>query len=362
MTGRIGACIGFLLGLMIAVAPVAVASSDGQSEEGVTSYAQAGSRIEVPVQVRDARGNPLPNGLQAGRGGAQFLRAGGTAAPYITSIWPTSGPTSGGTVVDLAGGGFGTGGNLPIMPTVTFGGVVATVRTFNSIRITVTAPAHDAGTVDVTVRNADGSLATKTGGYSYGDGPAPSIVSISPPLGHCAGNDLVTIKGDNFRGPTIYFGDSAATIANFSSTSFDTCTVYTPPHAYGLVDVTVTNTDNTQCASPKAFTYSDIDLTGKWQRRWGQCRFQPANIGTAAAGSFKVTLYASPYPWFSSYNKLISTRIVATLEGGQRGSWISVSTIRIKRKYKYLIARVNEDTQVLEYDYANNDNVVARLN
>ncbi|WP_212758677.1 IPT/TIG domain-containing protein, partial [Paenibacillus sinopodophylli] len=70
------------------------------------------------------------------------------AAPTITSISPTAGPTTGGTTVTL------TGTNLSGATAVTFGGTAATGFTVNSAtQITATAPAGS-GTVDVRVTTA----------------------------------------------------------------------------------------------------------------------------------------------------------------------------------------------------------------
>src|ERR1700738_1522077 len=72
-------------------------------------------------------------------------------APTLTSISPSSGTTSGGTAVTLAGINFVSGA------TVKFGGVAATsVSVVNSTTITAKTPPNPAGTVSVTVTNPDG--------------------------------------------------------------------------------------------------------------------------------------------------------------------------------------------------------------
>ncbi len=80
-----------------------------------------------------------------------------TTSPTITSITPTSGPTSGGTSVTITGTGFTSGA------TVMFGAVTATAVTVNSATsITTTSPAESAGTVNVTVTTAGGTSATSS--------------------------------------------------------------------------------------------------------------------------------------------------------------------------------------------------------
>ena len=84
-------------------------------------------------------------------------------APAVTQLSPSSGPTTGGTVVTITGTNF-------LGSTVTFGGVAATnVRVRDSVTMKVTAPAHAAGTVDVVV--SAGTSATLANGFTYGNPP-----------------------------------------------------------------------------------------------------------------------------------------------------------------------------------------------
>jgi hypothetical protein len=77
------------------------------------------------------------------------------APPTVTNVSPSGGPASGGTVVTI------DGTNLGLASAVWFGGTPATDVTVNSsTRLTVTAPAHATGSVDVTVRTPGGTSAT----------------------------------------------------------------------------------------------------------------------------------------------------------------------------------------------------------
>jgi len=81
----------------------------------------------------------------------------------VGSIVPTEGPTTGGTLVTIGGSGFDTEGDV----TVTFGGSEATeVVVATDTEIACVTPAHDAGTVHVTVSQTDGSD-TIEGAYTY---------------------------------------------------------------------------------------------------------------------------------------------------------------------------------------------------
>jgi hypothetical protein len=80
----------------------------------------------------------------------------------VTSVTPNSGPTTGGTVVNIAGANFVAGA------TVTVGSAAAAVSSVTSTSITATMPAGTAGAASVTVTNPNGGgTATLTGGFNY---------------------------------------------------------------------------------------------------------------------------------------------------------------------------------------------------
>ncbi len=95
----------------------------------------------------------------------------GSLAPALTGLSPTSGPTSGGTVVLLTGDHFLDGA------TVRFGDTAATDVTVTSARrISARTPARPlAGTVDVTVENPDGQSVTLASGFVYEGDVQPHI-------------------------------------------------------------------------------------------------------------------------------------------------------------------------------------------
>jgi alpha-tubulin suppressor-like RCC1 family protein len=100
--------------------------------------------------------------------GFDFAIAQGTftkppASPKVSSVSPTGGPVAGGTEVTI------TGSKLSGATTVRFGGTPAASFTVNSsTSITAIAPAHAAGTVDVTVITAGGASKRKTSDhYTY---------------------------------------------------------------------------------------------------------------------------------------------------------------------------------------------------
>jgi hypothetical protein len=85
-----------------------------------------------------------------------------TTSPTISSVSPTSGPKTGGTVVTVTGANFVSGATL------TFGGIAATgVTWLSSTQIRGTAGAHAVGVVNVVVTNPDGQSGTLVNGYTY---------------------------------------------------------------------------------------------------------------------------------------------------------------------------------------------------
>ena len=120
----------------------------------------------------------------------------GNNPPTITSINPSTGFVSGGTVVTISGGSLGC-------VSVTFGGVSATNVTATGTTVTATSPAGAAGTVDLIVTNPNrgaNANATATTQFSY-------ITTASVPT------SLVATVGDRqvsvaFTAPTSTGGSS----------------------------------------------------------------------------------------------------------------------------------------------------------
>jgi plastocyanin len=179
----------------------------------------------------------------------------------VTAAAPSSGPVGGGTAVTITGTGFAAGAN------VSFGAAVASaVNVASDTSIVATAPAGNAGAVDLVVTNPDGQSARLTGGYTYvASAPpppppppspvAPTVTGVSPSSGTTAGGIAVTITGTGFAaGATVSFGGSAATGVVVSSATSITAT--TPAHAAGAVDVVVTNSDGQNGRLAGGFTYN----------------------------------------------------------------------------------------------------------
>lgn len=189
----------------------------------------------------------------------------------ITTINPTSGPTSGGAGVTLIGTGF-TGAT-----SVTFDGMNATsINVVNSSTVTAVTPAHVVGAVDVVITTPSGS-ATLTNGYTYlttavgQPGFGGTIACLNGGL-----NNLIAASADNSMG--IHWGGVTPIVtgatSNTNGAANTTTIVNTPgqvtPNAATLCnDYEVDSQGNTPCESGNT-CYND----------W----FLPAGINSTASG------------------------------------------------------------------------------
>jgi hypothetical protein len=198
------------------------------------------------------------------------------AAPTVTSISPSSGPTQGGTLITI------TGANFSGQPQVTVGGVQASsVTLISSTQIQAVTPAGT-GTKDVVVTTSFASSATSAADqfiYTTGSpppAPLPTIApsGISPASGPTAGGQNVTITGTGFTGASsVTFNSVAATKLQVVSDTQITAT--TPPGAAGPATVLVTTPGGT--ASSTAYSYVPAAPT--------VTSITP-NTGTTAGGTF----------------------------------------------------------------------------
>jgi MYXO-CTERM domain-containing protein len=171
-------------------------------------------------------------------------------APTLVSVTPASGPSTGGTVVTLAGTHLAAGA------AVSFGSVAAANVQVAATGLSLTAStgAHPAGLVDVTLVNPDGQMVTLTNGFDYAIVPAPTVSSIAPSSGTDAGGTMISITGDHFvAGATVALGGTAATGVNVVSPT--SLVAFTAAHTAGQVDVVVTNPDAQAATLTGGFTY-----------------------------------------------------------------------------------------------------------
>jgi len=150
--------------------------------------------------------------------------------PTIAAAKPKTGLVTGGTKVKIEGT------NLSGVTAVTFGSTNATSFTVNSdTSITAFLPATTAaaGSVNLTVTTAEG-VTSAPSAFVY----RPVVTGVSPATGSTAGGTSVTITGAGFAvgsSTTFQFETSKKQASNCTSNT--TCTVVTPAHAAGTVDV-----------------------------------------------------------------------------------------------------------------------------
>ncbi len=163
------------------------------------------------------------------------------AVPVVSSVAPSSGPTSGGTVVTI------TGTDLSEGVSVHFGVTQASsLQVTSPTRITATSPPHVAGPAYVTVTIPGGtSTASAADLFKY---LAPKVTALSTRDGPTGGGTVVTIIGSDFtRGARVRFGTETASRVTVVSPTRITAT--SPPHVAGSVHVTVTIPGGTSAAS-----------------------------------------------------------------------------------------------------------------
>ncbi|CAN7403178.1 IPT/TIG domain-containing protein [Aminobacter sp. LjRoot7] len=271
---------------------------DSATQITATSPAGTGT-VDVTVTT--------PEGTSATSAADQFTYV---AAPTVTSITPTAGPTSGGTTVII------TGTNFSAASAVNFGGTAATGFAINSAtQITATSPAGT-GTVDVTVTSPGGTSAT-TAADQFTYVAAPTVTSISPTAGPAGGGTSVTITGTNLSGATaVTFGGAAAAGYSVNSTTQITAT---SPAGSGTVDVRVTTAGGTSAISAAdQFTYVATPIV-TYVSPW----FGPTAGGTTVAisgtnlsGATSVTFGAVS----ASFTVISATQIAATSPAGAAGT------------------------------------------
>lgn len=170
--------------------------------------------------------------------------------PTIQSVLPSSGSVVGGTVVTIAGTHFTA--DL----TVSFGGAPASFDLVDETLLTAVAPAHTAGTVDVTLSHGTTTVAALADAFTYVD--VLTFTSCNPANGSTAGGTRVTIRGTGFAaGSSVLFGELSALQVEFVNSTL--VTALAPPHAAGVVDLTITTPDLRSVTATGAFEYAVDD-------------------------------------------------------------------------------------------------------
>ena len=151
---------------------------------------------------------------------------------------------------------FGTNSNPPLVASDQFIG-----RVDNTVPESYALPALAPGTkyywriVSKTMANVTASGPIWCFTTAGSPNPPPSANSVSPNSGPTTGGTSITVNGSGFlSGARVTFGGTDA--ANVIVSSSSSITATSPPHASGVTDVVVTNTDGQSGALSGGFTYT----------------------------------------------------------------------------------------------------------
>jgi hypothetical protein len=197
--------------------------------------------------------------------------------PSIKKISPSSGPGAGGTEVTISGKMLSTescmffpaGNGCPNL-IVYFGiepGLVVHA-TKKEIQVFSAEQFSEVGTVNVTVVNPTGTSNSARFTYTAPPteamaGEVPVVSAVEPNYGAQAGFNEVRIRGEHLTpnnngcvqcdGDVVHFGTTNVSVAQGSGTEL---LVHAPPHAAGMVDVTVTTNPGGTSAAGAADQYT----------------------------------------------------------------------------------------------------------
>jgi hypothetical protein len=178
-------------------------------------------------------------------GAAWAFVAGPNPPPSVSSVTPSTGPSTGGTKVTIRGTGFVPGA------TVAIGSPASSVKVVSETELTAVTTATAPGSDEVVVSDANG---TSTGGpsYTYTPPPPPKVTSIEPASGPSTGGTKVTIKGTGFvAGATVTIGNGATSVKVATATKI---TAVTSATELGSYEVVVSDANGTSTGGP-SYTY-----------------------------------------------------------------------------------------------------------
>jgi hypothetical protein len=173
--------------------------------------------------------------------------------PQVQSVKPSSGPSEGGTLIQLLGAGF-----LPDSQVLVGDQPVPQVDFLNATNLSLRTPPGFPGPAAIKVINP-GSVAgelAKAFTYEGQQAPPPVLNQVTPSFGPHTGGAEITLAGAAFLpGLTVTVGEQSllSTRLLFSGA----VTGVTPPGPPGAMSIRVRNRDGQETVLPLAFTYLD---------------------------------------------------------------------------------------------------------
>ena len=205
------------------------------SSTQITAVAPSGTAGGATIEVTTWGGSTTSSGFTY------------VTPPVITSLSPTSAPTTGGRTIVV------TGTDLGNTTSVTVGGVAATgVTNTSGTQISFVTPAGSEGSQNVVLTTEGGGSFTYPAGIT--NVVPPVVATVSPALGFDSGGTSVTVTGNNLSNTTsVSVGGAAATnVTNVSDTQI---TFTTPSGTIGTRDLVVTTAGGGPVTSSDAFRY-----------------------------------------------------------------------------------------------------------
>lgn len=172
-------------------------------------------------------------------------------APTMTSITPTSGPSTGGTNLKIAGT------NFCWVTSINVGGVACpSFSVASPTSASCSTPAGTVGPASVVVTTPSGSN-TANSLFTYKVLP-PTVSAVSPQNGPVAGGTAISVTGTNLTGATgITVGGQACTNLNVTSATTATCT--TSAGSAGSASVVVTTAGGSNIANTIFYYLGDCN-------------------------------------------------------------------------------------------------------
>ena len=185
--------------------------------------------------------------------------------------------------------------------------------------------------VDPNGRQGNYSVTVHNGSLAVSPGPPPTFTSITPNTGLTNGGTAVTLTGSGFElGAGVAFGSQPATSIAVNGTGTQISAI-TPAGPLGLINVLVTNPDNTTITLTNGFTYKGPPPA---------IVTQPVNL-TVAQGSnavFQVSaLYAGSYQWQINGGNLTDNGRIT----GSQGSVLTIPNAQLADSGNYQVIITN---------------------
>jgi LPXTG-motif cell wall-anchored protein len=219
--------------------------------------------------LRDSWGNPIPivagrtywvslrletflgqNNYLAKSSTSELVEVNPAAAPTVTAVNPTSGPTTGGTSVTITGTGFRAGA------TATIGGENCTNVLVSATSLTCETSSAQPGQASVEVTNSDGQSNVANTLFTYVAPPSvsPSTQTVSGTAGTAVAASTA-FTPNNFTGAVSYAVTSGTLPAGLAISS-STGVISGTPSAASTASVTITATGATAGSATATVTFA----------------------------------------------------------------------------------------------------------